>query len=96
MLRDEIIDTLRAREGELRAAGIMHVAIFGSVARGAERPESDIDLLAQFDDELSLLDIVRLKEDLTALLGRPVDLIEERALKDRARMTSRADRVDAF
>jgi len=96
MLKDQVIRTLQAHQVALRSAGIRHLVLFGSVARGTERPESDIDLLGEFDEELSLLDIVRLTEDLGELLGRPVDLIEERALKSDARMSSRADRVNAF
>lgn len=51
------------------------VAIFGSVARGEETRESDIDFLVDFVDDSSLFDLVRLKLDLEALLGRDVDVV---------------------
>ena len=49
MNRDEVISKLRAHEAELKAAGIVRLAVFGSVARGDNSPESDVDLLADFD-----------------------------------------------
>jgi uncharacterized protein len=47
--RDQIIARLRAAEPELRARGIRHAALFGSAARGEERPDSDIDILLEFE-----------------------------------------------
>ena len=60
MNRDEILATLRAHEPELKSAGIVRLAVFGSVARDQAGPGSDIDLLAAFDDThaLSLLDVI--------------------------------------
>ncbi|MCI0364048.1 MAG: nucleotidyltransferase domain-containing protein [Phycisphaerales bacterium] len=49
MNKDEVIKRLRAHEPELKAAGIVRLAVFGSVARGDNSPESDVDLLADFD-----------------------------------------------
>jgi predicted nucleotidyltransferase len=58
MKRDEVIATLRAHEPELRAAGVVRLSLFGSAARDEARADSDIDLLAAFDDRpLSLLDV---------------------------------------
>ena len=51
------------------------VALFGSVARGEERPASDLDFLVEFEPGSSLFDLVRLQEDLRALLGHPVDVV---------------------
>ena len=62
MKRDEVIATLRAHEPELRAAGVVRLSLFGSTARNEAEAEadSDIDLLAAFDDahRLSLLDLI--------------------------------------
>ena len=98
MKRDEIIATLRAYEPELRAAGITRLALFGSVARNEARPGSDIDLLAAFDGgrEFSLLDIIGIENRLTDLVGRPVDLVEERALRPRVEETVNREIVRAF
>ncbi len=42
MRRDEIIEKLKEREADLRAQGVAHAALFGSIARGDDRPDSDI------------------------------------------------------
>ncbi len=96
MIRDHILNALREHQSRLRASGVAHISLFGSVARGAESNDSDIDLVAEFDESVSLLDIVRLQRELSELLGRPVDLVEDRALKGSARLAARADRVNAF
>ncbi len=51
------------------------VALFGSVARGEETPESDLDFLVEFDAGAALFDLVRIEMDLEELLGRPVDVV---------------------
>jgi uncharacterized protein len=50
MNREQVIATLRGYESELRAAGIIRLSLSGSTARGDDRPDSDIGLLAAFDD----------------------------------------------
>jgi predicted nucleotidyltransferase len=98
MKRDEVIATLRAHEPELRAAGVVRLSLFGSTARDEARADSDIDLLAAFDDAriLSLLDVIGIENRLADLLGRPVDLIEEGALRPRARQHANREAVRAF
>lgn len=51
------------------------VALFGSVARGEETPDSDLDFLVEFAAGASLFDLVRIEMDLEELLGRPVDVV---------------------
>ncbi len=71
----------------IKAAAARHhgrrVRLFGSVARGDEGPDSDIDLLVDFDPESSLFDLIRLTRELEGLLGRPVDVVSVGGLKDR-------------
>jgi len=76
MNRDQIIATLRAHQAELRAAGVVRLALFGSAARGENLPGSDVDLLAEFDKTraFTLLTLGRIENRLTDLLGTPVDL----------------------
>src|SRR5580704_18017330 len=76
MNRDEVIGKLRAYESELKAAGIVRLGVFGSVARGDNSPESDVDLLADFDTtrRYTLLTMGRLENRLADLLGTRVDL----------------------
>jgi hypothetical protein len=72
----------RAIEGLCREAGVVRLSVFGSVLRPDFSSSSDIDLLVVFDPGISvdLYDICSLQEALTAIFGRPVDLVEERAL----------------
>src|SRR3984957_18177369 len=61
--------------------GVSNLRVFGSVARGEDRPDSDVDLLADFPPGLSLLGLSRLEADLEAILGTRVDLIPAADLK---------------
>lgn len=60
--------------------------VFGSVARGTDGPDSDLDLLITFDDQASLLDQSALVDALTDLLQVRVDVVSERGLADRDEM----------
>ncbi len=59
---------------------IAYAAIFGSVARGDDKPESDLDLLVRFSQPKSLFDFIALNDRLNRILDRQVDLVTERAL----------------
>jgi predicted nucleotidyltransferase len=63
---------------------VQELALFGSAARGNFGPHSDVDVLVTFvpDAGHSLFDLMRLQDELEALLGRPVDLVEKRALRN--------------
>ena len=67
-----------------RRHSIRKLAVFGSVLRDDFRPDSDIDVLVQFepDAEHSLFDFVRIQDELATLLGRSVDLVEETAIRN--------------
>lgn len=54
--------------------GISRLAVFGSVARGDDRPDSDIDLLARFNRPIGLPELIRLEDRFEKALGRRVDL----------------------
>jgi len=73
-------------------------AVFGLVARGDARPDSDIDLLIDFAPEAkpSLLTLSGLQLDLADALGRPVDLGERRALKPRVAEAAEREMVRVF
>jgi predicted nucleotidyltransferase len=75
----ETRESIAARRAEiLRIAGrygAHHVRIFGSVARGEARPDSDLDLLIDLEPGRSLFDIIGIKQDLEELLGRRVDVV---------------------
>jgi predicted nucleotidyltransferase len=95
---EEVLARLREHEAELKAAGIVRLSLFGSTVRDERRPDSDIDLLAAFDDarRISLLDVAGIEIQLAELLGRSVDLIEEETLKPRVKRSVDAEAVRAF
>lgn len=65
--------------------GATNVRVFGSVARGETRPDSDIDFLVNLEANRSLLDLARLLRELQALLNCPVDVVTEAGLRPRLR-----------
>ena len=86
MKRDEILKTLRAHRDELRKRfGVKSLAVFGSVARGEARPDSDVDILVEFEGRATFDRYMGLKFFLEDLLGRRVDLVTRKALKPRMR-----------
>ena len=68
-----------------RRNGATNLRVFGSVARGEEGPESDLDLLVEMEQGRSLLDHIALIQDLEEDLGCRVDVVTEKALKERYR-----------
>lgn len=93
---DPIVTILRAQAGELRRRGVLHVSIFGSVARGEERQDSDVDILVELKPEVGILAFSELRRDLSDILGRPVDLMTPGGLKPFSRMGASRDRVRVF
>jgi len=71
---EEIINRLRSLKPSFRERGLRRVRVFGSVARGDSRPDSDVDILVDFDGEPSLFDLSELKIDLERELGCSVDI----------------------
>jgi len=65
---------------------IRELSLFGSVLREDFGPESDVDFLVVFAPEAnwSLLDVIGAEQELSALLGRPVDLVEKQVVKNSA------------
>lgn len=98
MDRHQVIRTLRAHEPELRAAGILHLRVFGSVARGEASPMSDVDLMAEFDESLrlTLVKIGSLQGRLTDLLGAPVELSSQEWMREPVRSHALREAILAF
>lgn len=82
-------DTLKARRDAILGLpsrwGARNVRVFGSVARGDARPQSDVDFLVEFAPDRSLLDHGGLLMDLEDLLGCKVDVVSENAMRPRFR-----------
>jgi uncharacterized protein len=98
MNAQDALAILRRSEAALRQRGIRHAALFGSVARGDNRPDSDIDILIEFDPvvRVTLFDYVEVKKYINSLFDSRVDVIDRDALKPRLRNASTRDAVDAF
>jgi len=93
MDKSTIIAKLREYEGELRAAGVEHLLLHGSYARGtAIREASDVDVVADFDraKKLSLIGRVHLENRITDILGVKADLSDRKML--RPEVLERAER----
>jgi predicted nucleotidyltransferase len=74
--RKEILETAMRN-------GAVNVRVFGSVARGEDRSDSDIDFLVNLEPGRSLMDLARLLRELNTLLDRPVDVMTEAGLRPR-------------
>jgi uncharacterized protein len=98
MDKRQVISKLREHGDELTAAGIVHLRVFGSVARAEANDSSDVDLIAEFDNkkELTLLDMVGLENRLSELLQVKVDLTPAETMKQRVRTTADKEAVLAF
>jgi predicted nucleotidyltransferase len=93
-----VIEALRRHELELRDAGIMHLRLFGSVARGEATTQSDVDLLADIDRSkgLTLFGMAHLENRLSDILGTRVDLTPAGSMKERVRVRALSEAIDAF
>lgn len=98
MDRDAVIRHLRAQAPRLQKRGILHMALFGSVARGEEPEDGDIDLMIEIDPaaRLTVYDYVGLISDLKALLPGPVDIANCATLKAHVRPSAERDAVPIF
>ena len=84
MDKDLVKAKLRELEPALKAAGIVHLHLHGSVVRGEATPGSDVDVAAQFDKtkRLSLIDLVGMQNMISDVLGVDADLCDADRLKE--------------
>jgi predicted nucleotidyltransferase len=96
-MRTITLEELRRQKDRIVALAERHgahnVRVFGSVARGQANPESDVDLVVDFERGRSLMDHGELMMDLEEVLGCRVEVVSERGLRDRFRARVLADAV---
>jgi uncharacterized protein len=98
MNRQDILDRLRQHQRALRERGVVHAALFGSRARGDDRPGSDTDIMIEVDPaaRLTVYDYVGLKEYIAGLFDGRVDVVSRDGLKPYVRPAVTVDAVYAF
>jgi predicted nucleotidyltransferase len=95
---DSAIAILRNHRERLSAMGVLHVGIFGSVARGEERPKSDVDVLVDVDRTKirSIYDYCEVRLAIRDLFGGRADVVERQSLRPRLQQRILSEVVDAF
>jgi hypothetical protein len=98
MDKSTAIALLQQHRRDLQQEGLRHLAVFGSVARGEQQVDSDLDLLATLDPnhDLTLLDVVRLERRIAEILQAPVHITVEPVQKPRLREAIAKESVCAF
>lgn len=100
MQRESVIAKLKDAEAELRSRGVLHAALFGSTARGEERPDSDIDVMVEIDPEahqrMDVFDYIGIVHIIEGLFSNRVDVSNRVAMKEHTRPTAERDAVYAF
>jgi predicted nucleotidyltransferase len=97
MKTEDALSILRRNEGALRARGVRRAALFGSVARGENRPDSDIDIMIEIEPEadIGVFEYAGIKHYIASLFDGPVDVVSRDNLKPFIRPAI-ADAVYAF
>lgn len=98
MTRDRALRTLAARRDDLRRRHVTRAAVFGSVARGDDNSESDVDVLVEFapDARVTLYDYAAVKRLIAEAIGGRVDVIDRANLDPRIVQRVDRDAVYAF
>jgi predicted nucleotidyltransferase len=95
MDRNVILARLRENQPALRERGVAHAALFGSRARGDNRPDSDIDILVEIAP-MSLWGYVGLMQFIEDLFAEPVDVADWSRLKPFVRPSAEREAIYAF
>jgi predicted nucleotidyltransferase len=96
--RQGAIEILQDHAEALRARGVTHAALFGSVARGEGRSDSDLDIMIELDPaaKLDLFDYAAIRAYIETLFPGRVDVVDKAALKPELRNPIAADAIYAF
>ena len=96
MMNDRIKSLIPKIQEYMRTKPILRAWLFGSYSRGEETPESDIDILVDYDNSKGIVSLFRMGGmlmDLSDLTGIPVDLVERKGLKEFARKSVEQDNI---
>lgn len=97
MTRDEAMERLKKSEFDLRKAGVTHLYMFGSTARGEARQDSDVDLFFDYEvGKIGLYELMDIKELASAILGTKTDMIPRDGLHHFLRERIEASAVQVF
>ena len=98
MDKDAVIATLRAHRADLERLGVVHAALFGSVARGEAGPDSDIDIALDMDYDVvgGIYAYVGIQQQIADFFPRPVDVANRQTLKPGVRESVARDLIYAF
>lgn len=96
--REQAIQTIRTRQAELAQMGVIHAAIFGSVARGDDRPDSDVDVMVEVDPAKvrSIFQLGEIQQSLEGWIGRSVDVARRDRLRPGVAIEVEREAVHAF
>ena len=98
MTRREALRRLTRNRAKLREQGVHHISLFGSTSRDQATPQSDVDLLVEFDPaaHVGLFDFVRLLDHLSDIMDTRIDLATPEALRPEMRAEILAEAIRAF
>ncbi|MEL7355781.1 MAG: nucleotidyltransferase family protein [Cyanobacteria bacterium J06560_6] len=94
--KQHVLSTIDANQDRFQEFAVKALFLFGSVARGEATPQSDIDLLVEFEHPVGLFALLRLQSYLEDLLGRPVDLGTPNSLRPHLRETVLQEAIRAL
>ncbi|MFP3943505.1 MAG: nucleotidyltransferase family protein [Alphaproteobacteria bacterium] len=98
MDRDTALQILKNHKRDLNSLGVIHVSLFGSLARGESTSRSDVDVAVRFAPEVrpTLVRLVLIEQTLADWFDKPVDLIKEPARKPELQSHIERDAIRAF
>ncbi len=96
MKRDEVLAIIEKHREQLQTMGVKSLDLFGSVARNEAREDSDVDFFVEFNREVGLFELIKVKLYLQDIIGRSVDIGTLDTLRDNLREPVTKDVIRAL